>query len=108
MDDLWTPTQTHARRERPGARKTEGGSIFDDELGTEAEAAKAYADAVEGLLTHLNQRPDHTVYVGSDEERTKMREVFNVWKMKGALLHNPNIRIDYGVPEGAIRVGDGR
>jgi hypothetical protein len=108
MDDLWTPTKQHARRVRPDSRKTEGGSIFDDELGTEAEAAQKYGEAVRDLLIHLNQRPDHTVYVGSEEERTKMREVFNVWKMRGVLLHNPNIRIDYGVAEGAIRVGDGR
>jgi hypothetical protein len=108
MDDLWTPTQQHARRVRPDSRKAEGGSIFDDELGTEAEAAKAYAHSVEELLIHLNQRPDHVVYVGSDEERGKMRQVFNHWKKKGVLLRNPNIRIDYGVAEGALRVGEAR
>ena len=108
MDDLWIPTQTHARRVRPDVRKDEGGSFFDDELGTEEAAAKAYGAAVADLLTHLNQRPDHTVYVGSDEERGKMRTVFNHWFNSGALSHHPNIRIDYGVPDGAIRVGDGR
>jgi hypothetical protein len=108
MDDLWTPTKTGERLERPTTRKIEGGSIFDDELGTEEAAAKTYAHSVQELLTHLNQRPDHVVYVGSDEERTKMRQVFNWWKKEGALLHNPNIRIDYGVAEGAIRVGEER
>ena len=108
MDDLWIPTEQKARRVRPNARKLEGGSIFDDELTTEAEVAEAYASATKELLTHLNQRPDHVVYVGSDEERGKMREVFNHWKRQGALLHNPNIRIDYGVPDGALRIGDGR
>ena len=108
MDDLWTPTQTHARRVRPDARKVEGGSFFDDELGTAEAEAKAYGAAVADLLTHLNQRPDHIVYVGSDEERGKMRVVFNSWKREGVLMHNPNIRIDYGVADGAIRVGDGR
>jgi hypothetical protein len=106
MDDLWTPTQQHERRVRPTVGKREGGSIFDDELGTEAQAARAYANAVQELLTHLNQRPDHTVYVGSEEERGKLRQVFNHWKKKGVLLHNPNIRIEYGVAEGAIRVGE--
>ena len=108
MEKMWLPTQTHERRVRPNARKLEGGSIFDDELGPEAERAKAYADAVQELLVHLNQRPDHTVFVGSTEERGKMREVFNHWNRKGVLSHNPDIKIDYGVPDGALRVGDGR
>ena len=108
MDKLWTPTQEHQRRVRPDARKAEGGSVFDDELMTEEAAAKLYAHSVQELLIHLNQRPDHTVYVGTAEERGKMREVFNLWFKQGALLHHPDIRIDYGVAEGALRVGDGR
>jgi hypothetical protein len=108
MEELWVPTQTHERRVRPEARKLEGGSVFDDELGTEQAAARIYAEAVKELLTHLNQRPDHNVYVGSEDERGKMREVFNHWKKQGVLMHNPNIRIDYGVPDGNIRIGDGR
>jgi hypothetical protein len=92
----------------PTIRKKEGGSQFDDELETEEAVAKRYADDVKELLVHLNQRPDHIVYVGSDEERGKMRDVFNHWKREGALMNNPNIRIDYGVADGAIRVGDGR
>ena len=106
MDDLWTPTQQHARRVRPDSRKVEGGSIFDDELQTEESKAKALAEQARQLLVHLNQRPDHTVYVSSAEEREKMRGVFNWWKREGALLHNPNIRIEYGVPDGAIRVAE--
>ena len=107
-DDLWVPTQTKQRMERPTARKTEGGSYFDDELSPEETRAKAYASEVEELLQHLNQRPDHVVFVGSAEERGKMREVFNWWRKAGALMCNPNIRIDYGVPEGAIRLGEDR
>jgi hypothetical protein len=107
-DRLWTPPETFDRRVMPTVRKKEGGSQFDDELETEEVVAKRYAADVAELLVHLNQRPDHIVYVGSDEERTKMREVFNHWKREGVLMHNPDIRIDYGVPDGAIRVGDGR
>jgi hypothetical protein len=106
MEDLWTPYEGHARRERPSHRKVEGGSIFDDELATEESKASALGEEAKNLLTHLNQRPDHTVYVSSSEERTKMREVFNWWHREGALLHNPNIRIEYGVPDGAIRVAE--
>ena len=102
------PTKTHQRRSLPTLRKEEGGSYFDDELETEAVVAKRYADDAKELLVHLNQRPDHSVYVGSEDERVQMRAVFNHWKREGALMHNPNIRIDYGVAEGAIRVGDGR
>jgi hypothetical protein len=111
MDDrLWTPPtkEPHKRREMPTLRKKEGGSYFDDELETEAAVARRYAEDVAELLVHLNQRPDHIVYVGSDGERIQLREVFNHWKREGALMHNPNIRIDYGVADGAIRVGDGR
>jgi hypothetical protein len=111
MDRLWTPPTTakpYERRALPTVRKKEGGSLFDDELETEAAVAKRYADDVKELLVHLNQRPDHEVYVGSAEERGQLREVFNHWKREGALMHNPNIRIDYGVADGAIRVGDGR
>lgn len=92
--------------EVPKERKKDGGTHFDDEMQTKAEVAKAYANKVRELLQHLNARPDHVVYVGSTEERGKMRAVFNSWKAKGALGHNPNIRIDYGIVEGAIRVGE--
>ena len=113
---LWTPGQAKdkveveqkARRQLPQIRKTEGGSYFDDELMTEEEVAKEYGMQVRQLLEHLNERPDHSVFVGSLEERDQMRTVFNHWKSEGAIAHNPTIRIDYGVGEGAIRVGDDR
>ena len=110
MDKLWIPpdTKPYERRVMPKVRKKEGGSLFDDELETEEVVAKRYAADVAELLVHLNQRPDHIVWVGSESERGKLREVFNHWKREGALMHNPNIRIDYGVADGAIRVGDGR
>jgi len=108
VKELWTPTETHQRRAMPTVRKKDGGTHFDDELETEAVVAKRYADDVKELLRHLNQRPDHVVLVGSVEERDQLRQVFNYWKRQGALMHNPNIRIDYGIVEGAIRVGDGR
>ncbi len=92
----------------PTQRKAEGGTHFDDELETKEHRAKAYAEAVTGLPDHLAQRPDHIVYVGSGDERTKLREVFNWWYKHGALTYHPTIRIDYGVADGAIRVGDGR
>ena len=114
--ELWTPgrandvveVETKARRELPKLRKNDGGSYFDDEMMTEAEVAKEYADQVKQLLNHLNERPDHVVYVGSVEDRANMRQVFNYWVSQGALMRNPNIRIDYGVADGAIRVGEER
>ncbi len=90
----------------PDVRKDEGGSYFDDELATKEEVALAYREQVTELLIHLNARPDHTVYVGSAKDRDNMRSVFNWWKRQGALPHNPNIRIDYGIPEGGIRVAE--
>ena len=114
--ELWTPGQAKdvveverkPRRDLPQIAKKDGGSYFDDEMMTELEVAAEYAEQVRQLLMHLNERPDHTVYVGSAEERTKMRSVLNWWKREGALGHNPNIRIDYGIAEGAIRVGEER
>jgi len=75
--ELWVPTQAHERRVKPTARKWDGGSQFDDEMGLERHAeAKVEAARLE-LIDHLNHRPDHIVYVGSVEERDKMRLVFN-------------------------------
>jgi len=104
---MWLP-ETFERRERPDLRKKDGGSWFDDELATEEQKANELAMAARELMIHLAQRPDHVVYVGSVEERDKMRVVFNSWKMQGVLSHNPNIKIDYGVAEGALRVGEDR
>lgn len=102
MQELWTPPVMQV----PDVRKDEGGSYFDDEMQTKEQVARAYADKVRELLHHLNERPDHVVYVGSVEDRDELRQVFNSWKAQGGLGHHPNIRIDYGVAEGAIRVGD--
>ena len=108
MDDLWTPYETTERKVRPTERKDEGGSYFDDELGSEQMRAAEYAKQTKELLEHLNQRPDHVVYVGDSETRAQLRTVFNHWHKMGALPYHPNIRIDYGVPEGAIRIDEDR
>ena len=102
MQEIWTP----APMELPDVRKKDGGSYFDDEMVTKEEVALAYRKQVEALLVHLNERPDHKVYVGSTKDRSNMREVFNWWVRKGALQKHPDIRIDYGVADGAIRVGE--
>ena len=102
MQELWTPPVMQV----PEERKWDGGSYFDDEMETKEMVAKAYAIQVAQLLKHLNERPDHVVYVGSIEDRSNIREVFNWWVSKGALTKHPNIRIDYGVADGAIRVGE--
>ncbi len=92
----------------PGTRKAEGGTHFDDELESkEAHAAKFYKD-ISRLIDHVNERPDHIIYVGSDDERGKLRLVFNEWVQQKLIAHHPTIQIDYGVANGAIRVGDGR
>ena len=62
--------------------------------------------AVTDLLHHLNQRPDHVVYVDSPKSRDEMRQVFNWWKKEGALRHNPDIKIEYALQEGSIRVAE--
>ena len=102
VEEIWTPPIMQL----PDERKRDGGSVFDDEMQTKEQVAKDYANQVKQLLEHLNQRPDHVVYVGSVEDRANMRQVFNWWVQKGALMRHPNIRIDYGVADGAIRVGD--
>ena len=102
MQELWTPPVMQV----PEERKWDGGSYFDDEMQTKEAVALAYRKQVEDLLIHLNARPDHVVYVGSTEDRSNIRAVFNWWVREGALGHHPNIRIDYGVADGAIRVGE--
>lgn len=87
----------------PGQRKKEGGSQFDDELKPVEQAIKAEARE---MAMHLNERPDHIVYVEDDEARIKMRQVFNHWKAEGWIGHNPNIRIEYALSNGAIRIGE--
>jgi hypothetical protein len=105
---LMVPTSTPERRVKPTERKLEGGSQFDDELESEQSANKKFSDDMIRLVEHIQQRPDHIIYVGSADERGKMREVLNDWKRRGWIRHQPNIRIDYGIPDGALRVGDGR
>ena len=111
MPELGTPgkpveVETPQRVVAPTEGKKDGGSYFDDEMVTKEEVALAYRRQVEDLLVHLNARPDHVVYVGSTEDRSNIREVFNWWVREGALRSHPNIRIDYGVADGAIRVGE--
>ncbi len=109
MSELWTPQEKlHERRVKPSERKTEGGSQFDDELQTEYSHEEQFQMEMRGLIQHLNERPDHVVTVGSAEDRTKLRSVFNMWRANRFIGTNPNIRIDYGVPDGTIRIGDGR
>lgn len=112
--ELWTPgratdvveVEHKPRKSLPDAGKADGGSYFDDEMDDEEFVAKAYALQVKMLLQHLNERPDHVVYVGSTKDRENIRQVFNWWVREGGLRAHPNIRIDYGVADGAIRVGE--
>lgn len=112
--ELWTPGKARdmvpvepvKQMVVPEIGKAEGGSYFDDEMEErsrmEARVEKQAAD----LRAHLNARPDHTVYVGSVEDRAKMRAAFNVWYRHGLINHNPTIKIEYGVVEGGIRVAE--
>lgn len=104
---LWTPTPT-APTVTPTERKKDGGSYFDDELETNRDYYETLMEEGERLVNHLRERPDHVVHVGSARERDELRQVFNLWFQAGALNHHPTIHIDYGVAEGAIRIGDGR
>ena len=101
MHEIWTPPVMQV----PEERKWEGGSYFDDEMLTKEAVAIAYRKQVEDLLIHLNSRPDHVVYVGSVEDRTNIRAVFNWWVRQGGLARHPNIRIDYGVAEAKTTYG---
>ena len=92
----------------PKAAKAGGGSYFDDELQTRQAHSEEFWVEMNRLVDHVAQRPDHEIFVGSIKDRTQMREVLNHWRRKGMINHNPKSRIDYGVPEGTIRVGDGR
>ncbi len=92
----------------PDKGKAEGGTYFDDELESVAKHREEFNLEMSRLIEHLNQRPDHDILVGSIKDREEMRTVFNAWKRNGVIGHNPNIRIEYGVPDGTIRVGDGR
>ena len=114
MPELWLPgsaqdkvqVQGAEKRMLPSQRKKDGGSYFDDEMETEAEHNERILDNAVELVQHINARPDHKVYVGSIEDRDQMRQVFNWWKREGWIGHNPDIRIEYGVPDGAVRVAE--
>ena len=102
MDDrLWTPQKV-----MPTERHDEGGSYFDDQLDDTSSMQTRVAKDMATLIDHLQKRPDHTVYVGSSEDRDKLRQVMNWWFMEGMLTHHPNIRIEYGVADGSIRVAE--
>ncbi len=101
MTELWTPSKV-----MPTERKWDGGSQFDDEMEDTEAARKRVVVEMTRLIDHINKRPDHTVYVGSSQDREQLRAVFNNWYMKGSIAHHPNIRIEYGVVEGSIRVAE--
>ena len=103
MEELWTP-----KKVVPDIRKDEGGSYFDDEMEDTKTHQQKFREAVIELVKHINARPDHTVFVASADERTKMRVVFNSWREGGLIQSHPTIKIDYGVPDGTIRVDEDR
>ena len=99
MTELWTPGHV-----APTERKDEGGSHFDDELETTANAEKTIQSEYKVMVEHLNQRPDHKVYVGGTKEREELRQVFNHMVAQKVISRHPDIRIEYGVATGAIRI----
>ncbi len=106
MDDrLWTPPGS---RVLPTERKKDGGSYFDDELETRESRDAKLKKMYDEMVRHLQQRPDHVVYVGSTKDREQMRQVFNHMFRVGVLPHHPTIKIEYGIPEGQIRIDEDR
>jgi hypothetical protein len=103
MSKLWLPPKV-----APTAPKKEGGTYFDDELQDRADYDRKLMDMARELVQHINHRPDHHVFVGSAEDREKMRSVFNWWRSEGVISHVPTIKIDYGVPEQTVRVAEPR
>ena len=102
-DRLWTPEGTKVT---PDKRKWDGGTFFDDELGSLDDRQKAIKKEYDRMVDHLRKRPDHTVYVGDTETRDKMRQVFNHMFNTKVLNYRPDIRIDYGVRTGALRIDE--
>lgn len=102
-DRLWTPEKV-----LPTTGKSDGGSYFDDEMDNTAEHEAEFKAMVVELIRHINQRPDHVVFVASSDERWQMRQVFNSWREGGIISHVPTIKIDYGVRGGQLRVDEGR
>ena len=102
MPDLWTP----AGMVSPDVRKEEGGTYFDDELETKHDQYTKYQLESLAIRAQLNERPDHTVFVASVEARQELRKVFNFWFSKKEMGHHPTIEIDYGLPDGEMRIGE--
>ena len=98
-NELWLP-----ERVLPTERKKEGGSTFDDEILLTVTHRAELLKQSGKLAASLNERHDRVVLVGSAEDRTNMRAVFNWWKENGIIGHWPTVKIDYGVPEGTIRI----
>ena len=99
MEELWTPGHV-----APTEQKRDGGSHFDDELETRDHRDKTVESEYRDMVEHLNQRPDHKVYVGGTKEREELRQVFNHMFKEGVISRHPDIRIEYGVETGAIRI----
>ena len=85
----------------PHVPKRDGGTWFDDEL---EPAQKALVKATAELVAHINERPDHAVYVSSRTDREKMRRVLDWFAADGMIGRKPEIKIEYGLPDGAVRV----
>ena len=100
-EELWTPP---GAKVAPDKAKWDGGSYFDDELEDKSKHQAELKKEYDRMVEHLQQRPDHTVYVGDTKTRTELRAVFNHMYQQNILSYHPNIRIDYGVREGAIRI----
>ena len=94
-DGLWLPNE----------RKWDGGSQFDDELET---ADQMFVRETKELVAQINEREDHVVFVGSVEDRDSMRKVMNHFLAIKAIGRNVSIKIDYGIPEGGVRIGEDR
>lgn len=105
MDKLWTPDDA---RVAPTERKPDGGTWFDDELTPEKEFRAELMKQAAEMINHIHERPDHVVFVGTIEDRAQLRQVFNFWKARGILERNPDIKIDYGVPVGTVRIDEDR
>jgi len=89
----------------PGQRKGEGGSYFDDELST---ADAQFVKDTKSLVEQINEREDHVIFVASVEDRDKIRQVMNHFLKIKAIGRNVTIKIDYGIPDGGLRIGEDR
>jgi hypothetical protein len=108
MDDRKVEVQPIKRMWLPPSAKREGGSYFDDEMETVHEHATHAQRQSLDMRSHLNARPDHVIKVPSVEAREEMRKVLNFWFGNGEIGHHPSIEIDYGVPDGEVRIEESR